>query len=124
MGAFEQVSVLEDLNGSVRLFILDEADKACDIEMENQIRSVGDSISCNTKIANKLPLSGTQTILCSATFPISVKRLINSCVENPITLRINSVDETKGGLSSDVTVHTIVVSSTSRFVRANDTSHS
>lgn len=29
------------MRDSVRLFILDEADKAVDIEMENQIRSVG-----------------------------------------------------------------------------------
>ena len=107
----------------MRLFILDEADKACDIEMENQIRSVGVSKGDDVKIANKLPPTGTQTVLCSATFPISVKRLINSCVENPITLRINSVDETKGGLSSDVTVNTIVVSSTSRFVRAAHACH-
>ena len=26
---------------SIRYFVLDEADKACDIEMENQIRTVG-----------------------------------------------------------------------------------
>lgn len=112
------------VRNSVRLFILDEADKAVDIEMENQIRSVGNERECNVKIANKLPPTGTQTVLCSATFPISVKRLINSCVENPITLRINAVDETKGGLSPDVTVHTIVVSSTSRFVRAACARHS
>lgn len=31
-------------NHSVRYFVLDEADKACDIEMENQIRTVSVSV--------------------------------------------------------------------------------
>lgn len=47
---------------------------------------------------------------------MSVKRLINSCVENPITLRINAVDEMKGGLSSDVSVNTILTTAATRFV--------
>ena len=89
-----------------KVFILDEADKAVDIEMENQIRT----------IANMLPEQGTQTILCSATFPISVKRLINSCITDPITVRINAIDETRGGLSSSVVVNTIVTTCSNRFV--------
>lgn len=36
------------INNSVRYFVLDEADKACDIEMENQIRTV--SISVNNDV--------------------------------------------------------------------------
>ena len=61
--------------------------------------------------------------MCSATFPIAVQRLINSCVESPITLRVNSVDMTHGGLSSDVTVVTRVVTSNTRFVRFLHSSH-
>lgn len=94
-----------------KVFILDEADKAVDIEMENQIRT----------IANMLPEQGTQTILCSATFPISVKRLINSCITDPITVRINAIDETRGGLSSSVVVNTIVTTSSNRFDALLDT---
>lgn len=36
------------IKNSVRYFVLDEADKACDIEMENQIRTV--SIPVNVDV--------------------------------------------------------------------------
>ena len=52
-----------------------------------------------------------------------MQRLINSCVVSPITLRVNSVDMTHGGLSSDVTVVTRVVTSNTRFVRFLHSSH-
>lgn len=55
---------------------------------------------------------------------MSVKRLINSCVENPITLRINAVDEMKCGLSSDVSVNTVLTTSTTRFVDMVHSFHS
>lgn len=40
MGVSFPVRGFSLLERSVRYFVLDEADKACDIEMENQIRTV------------------------------------------------------------------------------------
>lgn len=47
---------------------------------------------------------------------MAVRRLINSCVISPITLRINSTDLSHGGLSEDVTIVTRVVNMSNRFV--------
>lgn len=46
---------------------------------------------------------------------MSVKRLVNSCVVNPIILRVG-VTEDQGGLSKDITINTIVASQSNRFV--------
>ena len=46
---------------------------------------------------------------------MSVKRLVNSCVVNPIILRVG-VNEDQGGLSKDITINTIVTSQSNRFV--------
>lgn len=45
-----------------------------------------------------------------------MKRLVNSCVINPITVRIG-VTDIQGGLSKDVTIDTILTSKTNRFVK-------
>ena len=46
---------------------------------------------------------------------MSVKRLVNSCVVNPIILRVG-VNEDQGGLSKDITINTIIASQSNRFV--------
>ena len=46
---------------------------------------------------------------------MSVKRLVNSCVVNPIIVRVG-VTEDQGGLSKDITINTIVASQSNRFV--------
>ena len=48
MGLIETVGFVYFILCSVRYFVLDEADKACDIEMENQIRSV--SLLCASSL--------------------------------------------------------------------------
>ena len=46
---------------------------------------------------------------------MSVKRLVNSCVVNPIILRVG-VNEDQGGLSKDITINTIIAPQSNRFV--------
>ncbi|KAK8814373.1 hypothetical protein WA158_008235 [Blastocystis sp. Blastoise] len=86
---------------NVEYIVIDECDKLVEVEIEQQLRGI-------LSRCNQLR---RQTVLCSATLPISVKRLLISSLINYFTIHIYTKDTTSH-LPKNIKIKTIYIDET------------